>query len=73
MLKKPELKQLIDDSGLRRSFIAEQIGVKHATINQWLCGSARPSREKIERLAAVLGVPLERIWADAPGDIHSAS
>ena len=49
-------KDLRDDRGLKRRWVAEQLGVHYNTIKNWELGKARPGPKEILFLAKVYGV-----------------
>ena len=48
------LKKEIEQSGLKKSAIADAIGVSRATVSQYLSGRAQPTLATFARLCAVL-------------------
>lgn len=48
------LKKEIEQSGLRKSEIADAIGVSRATVSQYLSGRAQPTLATFAKLCAVL-------------------
>ncbi len=48
------LKKEIEQSGLKKSKIAEAIGVSRATISQYLSGRAQPTLATFSKLCSVL-------------------
>lgn len=57
-------KQLIDERGLKRGWIADRIGFKHTSFNQCLIGRNRPADEKVKDLADLLGVSVSELFVD---------
>jgi transcriptional regulator with XRE-family HTH domain len=48
-------KQLIEEKGLTKRFIAKSLGLELSTFNQYLYGSnGKPAREKLLKLASLL-------------------
>lgn len=54
LLISENLKKEIEQSGLRKSQIADAIGVSRATISQYLSGRAQPTLATFAKLCAVL-------------------
>ena len=48
------LKREIEQSGLKKSEIADAIGVSRATISQYLSGRAQPTLATLSKLCAIL-------------------
>ena len=60
-------KQLVDATGMKRRVIADRMDLMHGTLNHYLNGHGRPGRDAVEKLAELLGVPLEELWnSEAP-------
>lgn len=57
-------KQLIDEKGLRRRWVATQVGLVHSSLNQYLIGARRPGREVVARLAILLGVSFDELFTE---------
>ena len=53
-VKRPKIKQAIQDSGLKQKFIASKIGVSEISISYWIIGQRNPSRDHIKNLAKIL-------------------
>lgn len=48
------LADAIEESGLRKGFIADQVGVAPATLSRWLSGHQQPEKLHREKLAILL-------------------
>ena len=46
--------------------LAEKIGVHEMTVSRWELGKRKPSINEIQKLAAVLGVPVTELLSDSP-------
>lgn len=57
-------KQLIDERGLKRRWIAGKLGLVHASLNQYLIGRARPADERVTDLARILGVNASELFTE---------
>jgi len=49
------IKQVIKDSGYRKNWIAEQIGVKPSHISMWISEDRKPSKDRVRKLCKILG------------------
>ena len=56
------LKELRDERGLRRAWVAEQLGVCYHTIKNWELGKTRPWPKEVLFLANVYGVEPEKFY-----------
>lgn len=65
-------KRLIDERGLKRRWVADRVGITHASLNQILCARGKPCWETISRLAAVLSVPPEVMWTEGGNKARTA-
>ncbi len=54
LIIRENLKKEIEQSGLKKSEIAEAIGVSRATVSQYLSGRAQPTLATFAKLCAVL-------------------
>ena len=48
------IKQVIWDSGYRKNYVAEQIGVHPSHISMWISGTRKPSKPRIRKLCKLL-------------------
>jgi transcriptional regulator with XRE-family HTH domain len=58
------LESAVWDSGYRKGFVAEQLGVAPYTVSRWLAGTLMPSQENRQRLADLLGREESSIWPE---------
>ena len=49
------IKKVIWDSGLRKNYIAEKIGVPPSHVSMWISESRNPSKPRIKMLCRILG------------------
>lgn len=49
------------EAGMTQAELAAQLGVPQSQIAKWETGARRPKVENLARIAAALGVPLERL------------
>lgn len=62
------LQQLRTGAGLNQAEIAERMDVSAASVSSWEKGRARPKHDRIEKLAAILGVETSDLLQDDPPD-----
>ena len=48
------IKQVIKDSGYRKNWIAEQIGVKPSNISMWISSERKPNSARIRAMCKIL-------------------
>tara|TARA_Y100001963_G_C6582536_1_gene354131 strand:- start:214 stop:459 length:246 start_codon:yes stop_codon:yes gene_type:complete len=53
-IKSNNINKHIAKSGLKKTFIAEQIGVHRTDISNWISGNRKPNRERLRLLARIL-------------------
>jgi len=58
------IKQVIKDSGYRKNWIAEQIGVKPSHISMWISSERKPSKERIRKLCKVVGCKVKDLFPE---------
>ena len=58
------IKQVIKDSGYRKNWIAEQIGVKPSHISMWIGESRKPSKERIRKLCKIVGCKVKDLFPE---------
>jgi transcriptional regulator with XRE-family HTH domain len=56
-----EIKENKKTRHLNQQELGELFGVSRVTINTWLSGKAKPSLEKIEKIAKVLEIPVSEL------------
>ena len=49
------IKQVIADSGLRKNWIADKLGVHPSHISMWISEERKPNKPRIRMLCKVLG------------------
>lgn len=62
------LQQLRTGAGLNQSEVAERMGVSAASVSGWEKGRARPGHDRMEELAAILGVETSGLLEGDPPD-----
>ena len=58
------IKEQIEASGLKKSFIAKELGVKNNTITRWVNEETEPSFSNAIKLSKVLGINLNDLWEE---------
>ena len=58
------LKEIINDRGLKIKFIAHQLGVHDTEPTQWIAGRRRPRNDQIKQLAKLLKVRVKDLYPD---------
>ena len=58
------LKQIINNRGLKQSWLSEQLGVHHTEPSQWIAGRRRPRNDQIKKLAKLLKVRVKDLYPD---------
>ncbi len=56
------LKQVIDETGRKKGWVAEKMGVSNSLVSLWISGNRRVLQKYRKRLAEVLGVPYSFLW-----------
>ncbi|HEU4914471.1 MAG TPA: helix-turn-helix domain-containing protein [Candidatus Saccharimonadales bacterium] len=55
-----QMDRLINESSLTKNEVAERLGISISTLHRFLRGESHPSRQFVESLAEVLGLPADR-------------
>ena len=63
------IRRYMGERKLTRRQIAQQLGVPYSTVCEWVSGNAYPRMEKMERLAALLGVPPSALLEEEKQDM----
>lgn len=56
--------ELISERGLKRKYIAEQLGVTNEMVSRWVVGKAYPRLDKAFKLAKILGVKVDDLYEE---------
>jgi DNA-binding XRE family transcriptional regulator len=56
------LNEIIKKKGLKKTFIADQLGVSKQALNAWANGSSKPSLENAFKIAELLDCSLYDVW-----------
>ena len=63
-MRNENLNRVIEMKGLKKSKVAEKVGVDPAMISNWISGARRCSPEHQERVADVLQVPADLLFQE---------
>ena len=58
------IKKVIWDSGLRKNYIAEKMGIVPSNISNWISGDRRPSKSNIRKLCKLLGCKVRDLFPE---------
>ena len=61
------IKKVIRTSGLRKNYIAEQMGVKPSNISMWISGDRVPSKPRIRMMCKILGCKVTELFPEGIG------
>jgi transcriptional regulator with XRE-family HTH domain len=53
------LEKLLKDKGLKQKVLAERLGIKPSSVNQWVKGTSRPDPSRLAQIAQELGVTVD--------------
>ena len=56
--------KVIWDSGLRKGFIAEQMGIKQSNISMWIAETRVPSKPRIRMLCRLLKCKVKELFPE---------
>ena len=56
------IKKVIWDSGLRKNYIAEQMGIQPSNISMWISGERLPSAPRIRMLCRLLKCKVKDLY-----------
>ena len=67
-----EIGRLIKASGRNQKSLAAELGVREATVSQWVTGSGSPSRDNADKLRALKPLPVaQREWVAYLADVRA--
>ena len=58
------IKQAIWDSGYRKNYVAEQIGVHPSHISMWISGDRKPSSARVRKLCKLLNCKVKDLFPE---------
>jgi transcriptional regulator with XRE-family HTH domain len=53
------LKEVFKAKGIKQKWLASKMGVSEVTVSNWAKSKSVPSQKHLEKLSAILGVPLK--------------
>ena len=59
-----KLGKLIEDKGLKKSYIARKIGISPGLLSKYLSGERKPKLDTAKKLADILECSIEEIFFD---------
>ena len=58
------IEQVIWDSGYRKGYVAEQMGIVQSTISMWISGNRIPSKPRIRMLCKILKCKVRDLYPE---------
>lgn len=59
---KLKIRELIQESGMTKRFVAGKIGVNENTLGNWMDGRSMPRLDQAVRLAKILNCKVDDLW-----------
>ena len=59
-----KIKEVIWNSGYRKNYIAEQIGVHPSIISMWINESRKPSKSRVRKLCKILNCKVINLYPE---------
>ena len=59
-----KIKEVIWDSGFRKNYIAEKMGIVPSNISNWISGDRCPSKSNIRKLCKLLGCKVKDLFPE---------
>tara|TARA_Y100000034_G_C6525335_1_gene226180 strand:+ start:49 stop:276 length:228 start_codon:yes stop_codon:yes gene_type:complete len=59
------IKKVINESGLKSKWIAEQIGCADTDISNWCSENRHPSHDRLIKLTKILGVTIQALYPNS--------
>ncbi len=53
------LKEIFKAKGIKQKWLASKLGVSEVSVSNWAKGKSVPSQKHLEKLSAILGVPVK--------------
>ncbi len=66
------LRMMLASKGLSAAALAQRLGISAQAVSQWLALQTEPSRRRVQQIADVLGVGIERFTQDPKADLGVA-
>lgn len=64
MSKKNRLREIIEERGIKQSWIAQKAGISASGLNELIHERQAPTLDTARKIARALGMPLEEIWPE---------
>ena len=58
------IKQVIWDSGYRKNYVAEKVGVHPSDISLWISGDRKPSSARVRKLCKLLNCKVKDLFPE---------
>ena len=63
-MKLNRIKAVLDEKGIKQTWLAEQLGKSFSTVNAYSCNRKQPSLEILNKIAGILQVSVKDLLAD---------
>ena len=63
-MKLNRIKAVLDEKGIKQTWLAEQLGKSFSTVNAYACNRKQPSLEILNKIAGILQVSVKDLLAD---------
>ena len=63
-MKLNRIKVVLDEKGIKQTWLAEQLGKSFSTVNAYACNRKQPSLEILNKIARILQVNVKDLLAD---------
>ena len=50
-IKRPKLKQALNDSGFKQKYVASRLGITEVALSYYINGTRNPSRDRLRKIA----------------------
>lgn len=62
-----KIRKLREDRGITQAQLSEKLGVGRSAVAMWETGCAKPSADKLPKLAKLLGCTIDELYAEDKG------
>ena len=69
-MRNDRLREAISALGMRINDLGPKVGVNAKTAQRWVYEGRQPRRKTADRVAVVLGVPVDWLWPDIDGEVN---
>ena len=63
-MKLNRIKAVLDEKGIKQTWLAEQLGKSFSTVNAYACNRKQPSLEILNKIAGILQVNMKDLLVD---------